>query len=65
MRFRGGAQDTNVAAPIPTRIGRIQRAACDTILGRAPVSNFSRARDGSALAFELAVLNIGAEFGRL
>jgi hypothetical protein len=46
------------------RVGRIQWAACDTILGCALVSNFSRARDGPGLVFERAALNFGAEFGR-
>ena len=56
---------TRAAGQAYAHIGRIQWAACDTILGRALVLNFSRARDGFTLAFELDVSNFGAEFGRL
>jgi len=40
-------------------------AACDTIFVRAPVSNFSWAREGFTLAFEFDVSNFGAGVGLL
>src|SRR6266853_16201 len=53
------------AGQVPTHIGRILSGGCVTILWRALLSNFSRARDESALAFEPAESNFDPAFDRL
>src|SRR5467141_1633237 len=68
-----GEETCGSSATIRTRTRRADshahtektEAACDTIFVRAPISNFSCARDGFTLAFEFDVSNFGAECGRL